>query len=208
MGQDTDALSTTPADIEATRADLSRNLDELSDKVSPQRVVQRRKDAARQSLTSVKDKVMGSAQDIKSRTPSLTGGTSGTSGTGGTGGNVKGNAQDAAQDAIGTVQSATAGNPLVAGAVAFGAGMLISALIPATKAETQAAHRVVDAAKEHGQPLIEEAKSVGQDIGKDLGDSAKQAAQQVKTQAQDSADNLKQEGQSSVNQVKDEAPTS
>ena len=35
MGTNTEELSTTPADIEATRADLSRNIDELSDKVSP-----------------------------------------------------------------------------------------------------------------------------------------------------------------------------
>jgi ElaB/YqjD/DUF883 family membrane-anchored ribosome-binding protein len=202
MGQDTDALTTsglttTPADIEATRADLSRNLDELSDKVSPQRVVQRRKDAARQSLTSVKDKVMGSAQDVKDRASS----------SGGTG-SVKDSAQDAAHNAAGTVQSATAGNPLVAGAVAFGAGMLISALIPASKAEARGAQRVVEAAKEHGQPLIDEAKSLGHDIGQDLGESAKQAAQQVKAQAQDSAGTLKQEGQSSADTVKDQAPTS
>lgn len=193
MGQDTDALTTTPSDIEATRADLSRNLDELTDKVSPQRVVQRRKDAARQSLGSVKDKVMGSAQDVKGKaSPS------------GAADSVKGSAQNA----VGTVESATAGNPLVAGAVAFGAGMLISALIPASKSEAQAAQRVVEAAKEHGQPLIDEAKSVGQDIGKDLGESAKQAAQEVKASAQDSAANVKQEGQSSVDQVKDEAPSS
>ncbi|MCW2847018.1 MAG: hypothetical protein JWR90_992 [Marmoricola sp.] len=193
MGQDTDALTTTPADIESTRADLSRNLDELSDKVSPQRVVQRRKDAARQGLGSVKDKVMGSAQSVTSRTsPS------------GAAGSVKGSAQDA----MGTVGSATAGNPLVAGAVAFGAGMLISALIPASRTEAQTAQRVVEAAKEHGQPLIDEAKSVGQDIGRDLGESAKQAVQEVKASAQDSAQNVKQEGQSSVDQVKDEAPTS
>jgi ElaB/YqjD/DUF883 family membrane-anchored ribosome-binding protein len=193
MGQDTDELTTTPADIEATRADLSRNLDELSDKVSPQRVVQRRKDAARQSLTSVKDKVMGSAHDVKEK-----------SSPSGAADSVKGSAQSA----MGTVESATAGNPLVAGAVAFGAGMLLSALLPASKGEAQAAQRVVEAAKEHGQPLIDEAKSVGQDIGKDLGESAKQAAQHVKAQAQDGAASVKQEGQSSVDKVKDEAPSS
>ena len=66
MGQNTEELSTTPADIEATRADLSRNIDELSDKVSPQRVVERRKQAARNSLSSVRDKLMGSAQDVRS----------------------------------------------------------------------------------------------------------------------------------------------
>jgi ElaB/YqjD/DUF883 family membrane-anchored ribosome-binding protein len=192
MGQDTDALTTTPADIEATRADLSRNLDELSDKVSPQRVVQRRKDAARQSLTSVKEKVMGSSPNASGKASPTKAADS-----------VKGSARSA----VGTVESATTGNPLVAGAVAFGAGMLISALIPASRSEAQAAQRVVGAAKEHGQPLIDQAKSVGQDIGQDLGESAKQAAQEVKASAQDSAATIKQEGQSSVDQVKDDAPS-
>ena len=63
MGQNTEELTTTPADIEATRADLTRNIDELSDKVSPQRVVERRKEAARNSLSSVRDKIMGSADE-------------------------------------------------------------------------------------------------------------------------------------------------
>jgi ElaB/YqjD/DUF883 family membrane-anchored ribosome-binding protein len=196
MGQNAEELSTTPADIEATRADLSRNLDELTDKVSPQRVVERRKEAAKSSLASVRDKVMGSAQDAKA---SLGSG----SGSGGAG-----SVKDSAQAAAGTVGSATAGHPLTAGLVAFGAGMLVSALLPASKQETEAARNVVDAAKEHGQPLVDEAKSVGQEMGQELGESAAQAAQQVRTQAQDSVENVKQEGQSSVDQVKDQAPSS
>lgn len=194
MGQDTDELTTTPADIEATRADLSRNLDELSDKVSPQRVVQRRKDAARRSVTSVRDKLMGSAQDAKAHLPS--GSSSGT--------DPVGSVKSSAQAATGTLESATEGNPLTAGLVAFGAGMLIAALVPASSKETEAASRVVDAAKEHGQPLIDEAKSMGQD----LGESASQAVQEVKAQAQDSAQTVKEEGQSSADQVKDQAKTS
>jgi ElaB/YqjD/DUF883 family membrane-anchored ribosome-binding protein len=194
MGQNAEELSTTPADIEATRADLSRNLDELTDKVSPQRVVERRKEAAKSSLASVRDKVMGSAQDAKANL--------------GSGSGAAGSVKDSAQAAAGTVGSATAGNPLTAGLVAFGAGMLVSALLPASKQETEAARNVVDAAKEHGQPLVDEAKSVGQEMGQELGESAAQAAQQVKSQAQDSVENVKQEGQSSVDQVKDQAPSS
>ena len=196
MGQNAEELSTTPADIEVTRADLSRNLDELTDKVSPQRVVERRKEAAKSSLASVRDKVMGSAQDAKASLGS------------GSGSGAAGSVKDSAQAAAGTVGSATAGNPLTAGLVAFGAGMLVSALLPASKQETEAARNVVDAAKEHGQPLVDEAKSVGQEMGQDLGENAAQAAQEVKSQAQDSVENVKQEGQSSVDQVKDQAPSS
>jgi gas vesicle protein len=196
MGQNTDELSTTPADIEATRADLSRNLDELSDKVSPQRVAARRKEAAKNSLASVREKVMGSA-DSKSPT-----GSGGTSASG-----AASSAKESAQSAVDSLQSTTVGSPLTAGLVAFGAGMLISALLPPSAKEVEAAQRVVDAAKEHGQPLLDEAKSIGQEIGNDLGDSAAQAVDQVKSQAQDSMDNVKQEGQSSVDEVKSDAST-
>jgi ElaB/YqjD/DUF883 family membrane-anchored ribosome-binding protein len=199
MGQNTEELSTTPADIEATRADLSRNIDELSDKVSPQRVVERRKEAAKNSLASVRDKVMGSANDAKSRVGS-TG-----SGAGGSAAGAASSVKDSAQSAVGTLESTTVGHPLTAGVVAFGAGMLISALLPASDREAEAARRVLDAAKEQGQPLLDEARSVGQEIGKDLGDSASQAAQKVRSQAQDAVENVKQEGQASADEVKGQA---
>jgi gas vesicle protein len=194
MGQSTEELSTTPADIEATRADLSRNIDELTDKVSPQRVVERRKEAARSSIASVKNKVMGSSDSSR--------------GSAGAAGSAASSVKDSAQSAVGTLESTTAGNPLTAGLVAFGAGMIIAALLPASEKESQAAGRLVDAAKEHGQPLLDEAKSVGQEIGNDLGDSAAQAADKVKSQAQDSVSHVKDEGQSSASEVKDQATPS
>jgi gas vesicle protein len=192
MGQNTEELSTTPADIEATRSNLSRDIDELTDKVNPARVVDRRKEAAKSKLGSVKDKVMGSS------------GSSG-QGLGGTVSSATGSVSDTASGALGAVESRTQGNPLAAGLVAFGAGMLVSALIPPSDKEAQAARRAVEAAKEHAQPVLDEAKSVGQQIGQDLKDSAADSAQQVKSSAQDSVENVKQEGQSSAQNVKDEA---
>ena len=76
--------STTPADIEATRASLSRDIDELTDKVSPARVMDRRKEAAKGRIGSIKDKVMGAAPDldsVKDRVPGV-GSSSGSSGPG------------------------------------------------------------------------------------------------------------------------------
>ena len=83
MGQNSEELSTTrvttttetsgattPADIEQTRANLTRDIDELSDKVSPAKVVERRKEAAKGRLGAVKDKVMGSGSGSRTK-PSL-----------------------------------------------------------------------------------------------------------------------------------------
>ncbi len=195
MGQDTEAMTTTPDDIEATRANLSRDIDELTDKVSPARVVERRKEAVRGRWSSVKDKVMGSASHATSSAGSAVPSP----------GDVAGTVSDKASGALDTVGAKAQGNPLAAGVVAFGAGMLISALIPASDREAQLASRAVDAAKEHGQPLVEEAKSVGQQMGQDLKESATESVQQVKSTAQDSAQTVAEEGKSSAQAVKDDA---
>jgi gas vesicle protein len=200
MGQDTEGLTTTPADIDATRANLSRDIDELTDKVSPSRVVERRKQAARGRIGAIRDKMMGSSPTI---------------GSGGNGPGVgsrisdtAGSVSDSAGGAVDAIGSKAQGNPLAAGLVAFGAGMLISALIPASQKEAEVAQRAVDAAKEHGQPVLDEAKSVGQQMGQELKDSAAESAQQVKETAQDSVENVKQEGQSSAQTVKEQASPS
>ncbi|NYJ02693.1 ElaB/YqjD/DUF883 family membrane-anchored ribosome-binding protein [Nocardioides thalensis] len=177
-------------EIAATRSSLSRDLDELSDKVSPSRVVHRRTEAAKGKLTSVRDKVMGSASDAQHRAASATG-------------SVGDSVSGTAQQAVGTVQSKTEGNPLVAGAVAFGAGMLLSSLLPASARETQAAQRAVDAAKDSG--LVDEAKAAGQEMKDHLQDSAQQAAEEIKSTGADAAQHVKEEGQSSAETVKSEA---
>jgi ElaB/YqjD/DUF883 family membrane-anchored ribosome-binding protein len=192
MGQSAEELTTTPDDIEATRTNLTRGIDELTDKVSPSRVLDRRKETAKGRFRSIRDKVMGSATDA--------------------GGSLRGTASsasesisDTATGAVSGLESRAQGNPLAAGVVAFGVGMLLSALIPPSDKETQAAQRLTQVAKEQGQPLIDEARSVGQDMAADLKGSAAESAQQVQARAQDSVENIKQEGQSSARTVKDEA---
>ena len=46
-------------DIERTRAELSSDVDALTDKVSPSQVAQRQADKVRSAVTDVKDRVMG-----------------------------------------------------------------------------------------------------------------------------------------------------
>ncbi len=202
MGTRAEELSTTPEDIEATRADLSRNIDELADKVSPTRVVHRQKQAAKGRLSSLKDKMMGSASGARGSVASA-GGSMTDSASG-----AMSSVSDTAHGAVGTLESRTEGNPLAAGLVAFGAGMLISALIPASEKEAQAAQQLVETAKDKGRPLMEEARSVGQEMGQNLKESATEAAQEVKSTAQDSAATVKEEGQSSARTVKDQGQSS
>jgi hypothetical protein len=183
-------------DIEARRAELSRDIDALTDRVSPAHMVERRKAATRSRFRSVRDKVMGSAHDTRNGLASA--GSSATDSVSSAKDSVQGTAHDAAD----TVQRQTEGNPLAAGLLAFGAGWLVSSLMPATEKEAQGARQFVEAAKD--SPVVDEAKSVGQEMGESLKESATDAAEQVKSTAQDSAETVKQEGQSSAETVKQE----
>ena len=60
---------------------------------------------------------------------------------------------DAATGAPSAARQKTQGNPLAAGLIAFGAGWLISSLLPATEKEKQAASTVKDKASEHSDTL-------------------------------------------------------
>ena len=137
--------------------------------MSPSAIIERRKTAVRDKLSSAKDKVMGSGQGATQGVSSATS-----------------NAGSAIEDRV-------EGSPLAAGLVAFGAGLVVAGLIPASKAEAQGAQRLKEAAQEHGQPIMDQAKSAAQEVGDQLKDKATEAAQEVKSSAQESADRVKEE---------------
>lgn len=210
MGQSTEELST---QIAGTRENLASDLDALQDRVSPSAIVERRKEAARGRLRSVRDKVMGTAHDTRTTAAAGAGSAVGTAkdsahGAVGSAQSAVGSARDAASGAADTAQEKFQGAPLAAGLVAFGAGMIIASLFPAAEKETVVAAKVVDTAKEQGQPLVEQAKSVGSDIAQQAGEQAKQAAQEVKDTAQQGAEEVKSHGQSAADSVRSEAQSS
>jgi ElaB/YqjD/DUF883 family membrane-anchored ribosome-binding protein len=186
MGQSTEELT---RDIEQTRQSLSQGVDELTDKVSPGRIAQRRKEAATSRLRSLRESVMGSARDSGQALSSA--------------GQSVG---DTASSAVDTLEQKAQGNPLAAGLVAFGAGMILGSLAPATKVEATATQRAMDTAREQGQPLLDEVKSAGQEMAENLKETAGQAAEEVRTTAQESAQHVKDEAQTSGEHVRDTAP--
>lgn len=195
MGQGTEELTT---DIDRTRRELSRDVDALYDKVSPARVVERRKVAVRGRFASMKESVMGSAQ-------SATGSAQGAvQSVGGTATDAVQSVQHGAGSAVHAVERRTEGSPLGAGLVAFGAGMIISAMIPASQKEAEIAGRITDAAKD--SPMADQARALGQEMGQNLKESAAGAVEEVKASAQDAAQHVKEEGQSAAQSVKEDAP--
>jgi hypothetical protein len=174
MGSTPEELNT---EIAGTRESLATDLDALQDRVSPQAVLDRRKAAVRSRAEGLRSRVMGSDDS-------------------------SGGLSSAGSSAVDTAQHKVEGSPLVAGMVAFFAGMLVSAAIPATRTESRLSQKAVDTAKEHGQPAADAMKSAGQDMAEGLKDSAQQAVQEVKTSTQQSAQRVQQEGRSSAEEVR------
>ena len=159
MGQSTEQLR---REIEYTRDDLGQTLDAIGDRVSPGRIVERRKNRVANGLSSVRDRVMGTASDAGHAIGDTAGGT-----------------VDTIKGAPDTVVQQTQGNPLVAGAVAFGVGVLMASVFPATAKEQE----VADQLKDKAQPLADDLKQTGQEIAEHLKEPAREAVESVKQAA-------------------------
>lgn len=203
MVEDTQQLT---HDIEVTRGDLTRDLDALTDRVSPSRVVERRVERAKNGAGRLKDRVMGTAAGVKETAGGAAG--SATSSVADAAHDVAGSASSVASGAKDSVVGHTEGNPMAAGVIAFGIGWLISSLMPTTAKEQQAAAALVDTAKEHGQPIADQAKQAAQEVASSMQDKAQDAAQSVKETAHESASHVRDEAKGSAQTVAHDAKTS
>jgi type VI protein secretion system component VasK len=200
-------------EIEETRRDLTYDVDALNEKVSPSRVMARRVDRTRGAVSSLKERVMGSA---KSGTSSMSDTTSSAaSSASGAMSSAASTVSDAASSVSGAVSQSpqmarerAQGNPLAAGLVAFAGGWLISSMLPATQREEQLAETIQDKAAEYKEPLKQQAQQVAQELKENLQEPAQQAVQQVKDSATDAASTVKEEGQSQAQTVTEEAKSS
>jgi gas vesicle protein len=195
MSENPDAIR---ADIEATRARLGTNVDAVADKVTPSNIVHRQTDKVKDAVFGVKDKIMGTAEDAMDSVGSAVGG------AGSAVGSTLGDAGSAIGDAPHQVAVKAQGSPLAAGLIAFGAGLLVSSLIPASTKEREAAQSIKTAA----EPLTTQLTEAAKDVAQGLQEPAQEAMENVKTTAADAVENVKGEGQSAVSDVKDSAADS
>ncbi|HEY0401109.1 MAG TPA: DUF3618 domain-containing protein [Blastococcus sp.] len=192
--------------IEDTRRELSYDVDALNEKVNPARVVDRRVTAAKGRLTSVKEKVMGSAQDTTATAQGMASNAAGSvqsaaSSAADTVQDAASSAADAVQQAPDAIVRQTQGNPMAAGLIAFGVGWLVSSLMPASQKEKQLAQQAESAVREHKDALLEPAKQAAQEIGEQLKPAAQDAVESVKSTAQDAASTVTEEGKSAAAEV-------
>ena len=171
-------------EIERTRSDLSDNVNALGDKVNPGSIAKRQVGRVRGAATSVKDAVLGSAADAAD-----------------TGQRVAGNVGDAVADAPTAVARKAQGSPIAAGLIAFGAGLLVSSLLPASRVEQQAAEEVKDTA----QPLVDDLTDTAKEVAGNLKEPAQQAIEEVKATTTDAVDTVREDATSAATDVKDHA---
>jgi hypothetical protein len=177
VGQSTEELRREIAD---TRNDLGTTVGAISDRVSPGRVVERRKQKLAAGWTAARESIMGSAADVQ--------------------GSVKA-AGEAGHQLPDAARTKTQGSPLVAGAVAFSLGFLAAAIFPGTDTEAQLA----DKAQEIAQPAVDELKQASHETMAALKEPVLASAQHLKEEAQSSVEEVRGAAEGAVDQTKNAA---
>ena len=185
MGQEPEELR---RDIERRRDELGDTIDAIGDRVSPGRMLERRRNRMTEGVRSLQHRVMGT----------LSSGADTVKDTMSTGAGTVTDAAGSVRDHLGpeAVKQQTAGSPLGAGLVAFGIGFLVAAALPATDAETQAAGKAQDALEPAKHALTEAAQHIAGDVKQGATEAAQELKQTATTAASDVADTAKQQASS------------
>jgi hypothetical protein len=177
---------------------MGNTLEAIGDRLSPERVVERRKAAVGQGFRRMREAVMGSPDYQEPVTQRLREGAQGTASS----------ATDAARTVATKVQHApevlaeqASGNPLAAGLVAFGVGLLAATAFPKTRTE----QRMVDAARPQLDIAKEELLDAGRELAEGAKEEAKTAAHEVSAAGKDAVSTVADEAKASVQNVAEEA---
>ena len=108
---------------------------------------------------------------------------------------------DAVSDGTSTVTRKAKGSPIAAGLIAFGAGLLVSSMLPASRTEQRAAESVKDTA----QPVLDELTDAAKQAADHLKEPAQHAAEEVKATATDAVDTVKGDATDAADAVKSQA---
>jgi len=180
------------AEIEQTRSNLGHTLEDIEDRVSPSRIAERRTEAVRNRWQNMKESVMGSADDVRYSAQVR-------------GGDLSERASSAADTVKGAPDQAlqrARGNPLAAGLIAFGGGLLLASALPATQREQDAAQTLRD---RYEEPVKSEFQQAAKQAGEGLQGSAQQAVQEVRSTAQDAAQRTREDAKGSAQSVRGDA---
>jgi hypothetical protein len=160
------------AEIEDTRRDMSETIDAIADRTSPRRIVGRRRERMAEGWRSARQRVMGRAQGARESA-----------------GNATETVVEGARQVPDKVMEQTQGNPVAAGVIAFGAGLLAASLIPPSDPEK----RLGGTLREQAGPIQEHLKQAGQQVAEDVKETASEGAEAVKQRASEGATNVRED---------------
>jgi hypothetical protein len=211
-------------EIENTRNELSSDVDALADKVNPRRIAGERVGQARGAFTRAREKVMGVQSDghgAAQRMSQATGqrmshAADSAREFGGQSRDRMSHAADSARAFGEQSRQQAQGNPLAAGLIAFGAGLLVSSLIPSSRPERHWAGQARDMVGEHSDQLRaqarhlrEQAGEVGREMGHEVSHNmrgpAREAARAVGSTAASGASAVRDQGRSAAHQMQGQA---
>ncbi|GGO12175.1 DUF3618 domain-containing protein [Micromonospora parathelypteridis] len=179
-------------EIETTRNELSNKVDALTDRVNPRRIAGDRVEQARGAFTRAKEKMMGNSHHLRQETGQRMSYAAGS---------VRDETRSLGQQSREQAQ----GNPMAAGLVAFGVGLLAASLIPPSGRERQLAGRARSMVSEHSDQLRGQASQVGHQMQDNMREPVQQAAQSVRSSAQQGMSAVRDQGRSAAGQVQGEA---
>jgi hypothetical protein len=189
--------------IEHTRNELSADVNALTEKLTPSRAVARRVDRTRETLTHVKDKIIGVAEDAASTVSDTA--SSAASTTADRVSSVASSAADTVSSAPQVARRKAQGNPLAAGLIAFGAGWLAASLIQSSRQERELARQAQQRISKQLQPMAQQVKQAASDVADNMREPVQQAAQSIKSTGRDAAATVIQKSRTAADQVSDRA---
>jgi gas vesicle protein len=191
------------------RERMGDTLEAIGDRLSPERMVQRRRAAVGQAWYRMRTSIMGSPDYEEPATsrmselfehsgaPAMHTAKQGAQTAVDTAKEAAQGVQHGIQQAPETIKEQAAGNPIAAGLVAFGAGMLLASLLPKSRTE----ERVAQQARPQLEGAMEQLKSAGQDVASQAKEHAQDAAQELKSTGTEAASNVAEQTRESSREV-------
>lgn len=213
MADDTRALRER---IEERRSDITETVEQIENRIMPGRIVARRSNRVRRTMSGWKDAVLGSDDDPSHRRDPWDAYRSGPAvgahvehgehgGPAGRAGTAVATAHstlgDTVHDAPEAVRQRTTGNPLTAGAVALGIGWIVGSALPKTQREQALAHRVEPVLGEAAHGVVEQGKA----LAEELREPAHDAIDHVQRTGAGAAGELSEEATGAVRSVRHDA---
>jgi Protein of unknown function (DUF3618) len=186
-------------DIDQKREDIGYTVDQIQNRVSPGRITARGRYRVRRWWIDAKDRILGNdqseypwerqVQGVSNRVVDVTDRAS----------EMMSDVREGVAEAPRMVRRQTQGNPVAAGFIAFGGGLLVGTLLPETQTERDAAKRLEPSVA----GIAQEAGEIGKDVAEDVKTNAVEAIDEVKDSASAAAEGVKDEAKEAMTRARE-----